>query len=161
VKVNLPAPHDWTGAASSPALASYGRRFMGWLVDVLIFAGPAILVLLATIDLDSADPVASIPFYASVLFSVAFIIYQTAMVAWRGQTVGAMSMSIMIVRIDTHEKPGWASSGIRALVPQVAGLVPYIGPLLMLVVHGWMFVDRNRQGLQDKAAGTIVVSATA
>jgi uncharacterized RDD family membrane protein YckC len=159
--VNLPAPHDWAGATSSPALASYGRRFMGWLVDVLIFVGPAILIVLATIDVDAADPVASIPFYVSLLFSGAFIAYQTMMVAWRGQTVGAMSMSIMIVRIDTHEKPGWASSGIRALVPQVAGLVPYIGPLLMLVVHGWMFVDRNRQGLQDKAAGTIVVSATA
>jgi uncharacterized RDD family membrane protein YckC len=159
--MNLPAPHEWSPTTSSPALAGYGRRMLAWLVDLLIFVVPAFFVVAATVDLDSSDPVASIPFGVSIGFAVAFVLYQTAMVAWRGQTVGAISMSIKVVRIDSREHPGWQPSAIRALVPQVAGVVPYLGPLLVVVIHGWMFFDPRRQGLQDKAAGTIVVSATA
>jgi uncharacterized RDD family membrane protein YckC len=159
--VNLPAPPEGTEATSAPALASYGRRIMAWFVDLLIFVVPAILLVLMTADFSTEDPVASIPFAVSLILSAAFVAYQTIMVALRGQTVGAMSMSIVVVRLDTLVKPGWSSSGIRALVPQVAGVIPYIGPLLVVIVHAWMFVDPRRQGLQDKAAGTIVVSRAA
>jgi uncharacterized RDD family membrane protein YckC len=155
--VNLPAPHEWTDATATPALASYGRRVVAWCVDLLIFVVPAVVLVLLTVDFDAEDPVASVPFSASLALSALFVAYLTIMVALRGQTVGAMSMSIVVVRLDTLRKPGWQSSGIRALVPQVAGVVPYIGPLLIVVVHAWMFVDRRRQGLHDKAAGTIVV----
>jgi len=89
------------------------------------------------------------------------VIYQTVMVAWRGQTVGAMSMSIKVIRLDDGAIPGWQPSAIRALVPQVAGLVPIAGPFAVIVIHAWMFFDRQRQGLQDKAAGTIVVTTRA
>ncbi len=159
--MSLPAPHEWSPATSSPALAGYGRRFLAWLVDLLIFVVPAFLVVAATVDLDAADPVASIPFGVTVGFAVTFVAYQTVMVAWRGQTVGAMSMSIRVVGVDTNQTPSWQASAIRALVPQVAGVVPFIGPIVLVVIHGWMFFDPRRQGLQDKAAGTIVVSAIA
>jgi uncharacterized RDD family membrane protein YckC len=157
--LSLPTPQEWSPATSPIVLAAYGRRVIAWLVDVLIFAVPFVLVILATTDVDTSDPAAAIPIGASVAFAVVFIVYQTIMITWRGQTVGAMSMSIKVVRLDTNEKPGWQPSAIRALIPQVAGEVPLIGPLLVLAIYGWMFFDRRRQGLHDKAAGTIVVSA--
>ena len=163
--MNLPAPHEWSppppsppAAAPGPVLASYGRRILAWFVDLLIFAVPAFFVVAATVNLDAADPVTSIPIGVSVGFALAFVIYQTVMVAWRGQTVGAMSMSIKVIRLDDGAIPGWQPSAIRALVPQVAGLVPIAGPFAVIVIHAWMFFDRQRQGLQDKAAGTIVVT---
>ena len=165
--MNLPAPHEWSppppspsAGAPGPVLASYGRRILAWVVDVLIFAVPFALVLAATVDFDTADPVASVPAGVPFAFALAFIGYQAVMIAWRGQTVGAISMSIRVVRVDTHAIPGWPPSAIRALVSGVAGLVPVAGILVSAVIHVWMFFDPHRQGLQDKAAGTIVVTTT-
>ena len=112
--MNLPASPEWTGDAAALPLAAYGRRIVAWIVDLLIFLVPAVVLVLATVDVDAEDPAASVPFGAQLALSAAFVAYQTIMVAWRGQTVGAMSMSIMVVRLDTMLKPGWSSAGIRS-----------------------------------------------
>jgi uncharacterized RDD family membrane protein YckC len=158
--MSLPAPH-WDPPSGPPAvwtpeLAAFWRRIAAYAVDVLVFAVPAFFYILATTDLEDDGAVSNLR-TTSLVFSAAFTIYQAVMIAWRGQTVGAMSMSIAVVHAESGARPTPASSTIRALVPQVVGLVPFLGVFLELTVHCWMFFDPRRQGLQDKAAGTLVV----
>ena len=61
-------------------------------------------------------------------------------------------------RTDSGGPPAWSYSGIRALLPTVAGAVPGAGLFLWLTVYLVAIFTPRRQGLHDFAAGTIVVS---
>ena len=50
-----------------------------------------------------------------------------------------------------------SSAFMRSLVPAAFGVVPGVGMMLGLAVYLWAFIDPRRQGIHDKAAGTLVV----
>jgi uncharacterized RDD family membrane protein YckC len=68
-----------------------------------------------------------------------------------------------VVRVDGSPVTWWAAF-IRFFIPLTVAFVLLIplstlAPLLGLAIVGWSFFDRNRQGLHDKLARTVVVAA--
>jgi uncharacterized RDD family membrane protein YckC len=112
------------------------------------------LVAGGVVELDSASPETFPARLIGVTLLVGFV-YETALIALRGQTLGKMAVRIRVVRQDDGALPGWGPSLIRWFVPVAASIVP----LGALVVYLWMLWDPRRQGLHDRAARTLVVGA--
>ena len=65
---------------------------------------------------------------------------------------------IKVLRVD-GTPAGWIPSFARYVVPiAIALYVPQLGPVLGLGLVLWGFRDRNKQGIHDKLAKTIVVN---
>ena len=107
-----------------------------------------------------------------VAISIAVItIYEIVMTKIRGQTLGKMLARIRVVKARDGTLPGWGASIIRYAVPSLAvWLIEVAMSLLGRSDSFWVVfllpafyltaaLDRQRRGLHDKAAGTIVVSA--
>jgi uncharacterized RDD family membrane protein YckC len=167
-------------ARTTTALASYGQRVGGYLLDVVVVL-PLAIVLLSlrwdslrvVFDYISAHPgQTSIP---STLMSqlqdalrpiafgtaAAWFAYNTVMVAWRGQTIGKIGAHTKVVRAapDAEPRVGPGRAAIRAIVPMLGAILPVLGWIVPIVVYGAMLFTPRRQGLHDLAAGTIVVRA--
>jgi uncharacterized RDD family membrane protein YckC len=140
------------------AYATIGRRFIARLTDGLLFAAPAFVLLVPYIETDGDDVSFDPPVWLLAAITIASLVYEIVLIAWRGQTLGKMAMSIQVVRTDTGEPPAWSYSGIRALLPTVAGAVPVAGLFLWAGIYLVALVTPRRQGVHDYAAGTIVVS---
>ncbi len=74
-------------------------------------------------------------------------VYEVVLTAVMGKTVGKMLVRIKVIRADSGGVPGVGKSIGRWIIFCV---MPVIGPI-------WLLWDRNRQGLYDKAAGTVVI----
>jgi hypothetical protein len=91
------------------------------------------------------------------------LLYLVPPTARRGQTFGMRNRRIKVVRVDGSPVTWWAAFA-RFFVPLAVAfvlLIPLstIAPLLGLAIVGWSFFDRNRQGIHDKLARTVVVAA--
>ncbi len=87
-----------------------------------------------------------------------FLLYLVPMTALTGQTLGMRRTKIKVLRID-GTPAGWIPSFARYVVPiAIALYVPQLGPVLGLGLVLWGFRDRNKQGIHDKLAKTIVVN---
>ena len=78
-----------------------------------------------------------------------FLVYNTAMWAWRGTTVGGMICRVRLVRTDG-----------RALVAQdgvVRGVASVVSVAFLGLGWVWAAWDEKRQSWHDRAAGTYVV----
>src|SRR4029077_411526 len=85
------------------------------------------------------------------------LVYETVMIAVLGRTVGKIVLGTRVVRLVDGTRPDWYESGIRALVPLSLGAIPRIGVFLAVFVYSMALWNPLRQGLHDKAAGTLVV----
>ena len=111
--------------------------------------------------LAKAVPIA--PQYAAIGVVLAFgLLYTVPSSARTGQTFGKRFQKIRLVQVD-GAPAGWWSSFVHFLVPlgiafglflQLQGLAAILGIGAVL----WNLRDRNRQGLHDKLAKTIVVA---
>jgi uncharacterized RDD family membrane protein YckC len=90
------------------------------------------------------------------LTSVAFV-YETLMIALLGRTVGKLALGTRVVRAVDGARPGWTEATMRALVPLSLGAIPRVGVVLGVLVYSLALWNPLRQGLHDKAAGTLVV----
>lgn len=147
----------WPAPDTAVALATVSRRAVAKAIDGLVFVLPVLVVVARYSRVDGDEVVLEAPLWVTLALAVANAAYETVLVAWRGQTLGKLALGIRVVAVDGG-RVGWARSGIRALVPMAAGAVPsVVAPVLAVGVYGWALVDPNRQGLHDKAAGTVVV----
>jgi uncharacterized RDD family membrane protein YckC len=137
-------------------LAPMSRRAVGALIDQVVVLIPITVVAVAlgaTHHLSKTTLV-----IANVaLLAVAFV-YETLMIATCGRTVGKFAMGTRVVSAVDGDRPGWSSAAQRSIVPLLCGTVPSVGLLLGVVVYGLALVHPRRQGLHDRAAGTLVVS---
>ncbi len=148
-----------TYPTDSLPLAGIAQRLVGWAIDYLMFGIPFTLVVVVLNTSSDGDTIAEPPLWATFGFAAASAIYETVFVATRGRTLGAWMMAVRIVRIDDGAIPGWSKAGIRALLPMAAQAVPVIGIFVMGAIYVTVFFNPRRQGLHDRAAGTIVVAA--
>ncbi len=85
----------------------------------------------------------------ALLTLLMFLVYNTAMWAWRGTTVGGMICRVRVIRTDG-----------RALTPQ-DGVVRGVASVVSIAFLGlgwiWAAWDEKRQSWHDRAAGTYVV----
>ena len=95
--------------------------------------------------------------YAAILVvMLAIVVPATAMT---GQTLGMRLRKVRVVRVD-GSPVGWIGAFTRFLIPLALALfIPQLGAIAGLGMVVWFFRDRNRQGLHDKLAKTVVVAA--
>jgi uncharacterized RDD family membrane protein YckC len=79
------------------------------------------------------------------------------MVAMLGRTVGKLATGTRVVRQTDGGSVGWWAALQRAMVPVVFSAVPQAGPVLGIMVYAMALLGPLRQGLHDRAAGTLVV----
>ncbi|MXW98296.1 MAG: RDD family protein [Acidimicrobiaceae bacterium] len=195
---NLQAAKGWASLGNGEVveLAHAAARLAARVLDVLIMVVVFITLLILVIrygpdtglvdepsdwllDVDAVLRIVAIAVLAVMLVG---IVYEVALTATRGQTLGKMATRIRVVGIDDGSRPGWGRSIMRWTIPLVAQIV--ISPILtiimglllssvnsrlvwvpmillgwapILVVYGFLTWDRARQGLHDKAAGTLVI----
>jgi uncharacterized RDD family membrane protein YckC len=54
--------------------------------------------------------------------------------------------------------PGFGRSTLRWAVTSASAALPVVGIPAYLLVVGWVLVDRDRRGLHDRVAGTMVAN---
>jgi uncharacterized RDD family membrane protein YckC len=137
-------------------LASLGRRAIAAILDFLVLLIPLIIVAvpmaLSGGRLSNREVLVGVAVSATISG-----MYHALCVRFWGKTVGKSATGCVVVRVgDGGPVDGW-SACIRALIPLIAGAIPAVGPLVTMGVYGIAFIDPLRQGLHDKAAGTMVV----
>lgn len=137
-------------------LASIGQRALAQLIDSVIIGIPLFFVSTSISgDLTEADSGQLL--LVTVLWLGVSLLYNTAMIAMYGATIGKRVMKLMVVNRVDGSAVNWTYAAVRALIPTVAGLVPVVGLAANLAVYVRAFFHPLRQGLHDAAAGTIVV----
>ena len=138
-------------------LAPYALRIGGLAIDQMVAGLPVFLAFLAL----GYQPDEMLKGTAGFWFNLAFValglVHETVGV-WRyGRTVGKFICRTRVVHATDGGSVTVSSAFIRSLVPAAFGVVPGVGMLLGLAVYLWAFFDPQRQGIHDKAAGTLVV----
>lgn len=153
-------PSDQRSAPTVPSggvLASLGRRALGAVLDQFLVLIPVAVGVVAS-GYRPGDELteSSLLWLNAVTVAVAFV-YEVLMIGLWGRTVGKFATGTRVVSVVTGDRVGWYGSVQRALVPAVASAVPELGFLLASVVYGLAAFGPLRQGLHDRAAGTVVV----
>ncbi|MFD9867175.1 RDD family protein [Streptomyces niveus] len=154
-----------------PPLAPMGKRILARIVDWIIVAIPLVLISIPfnvyhrwTNSSDNWDDAVNGvngggQWVFRLITIVAFVGYDAVMTQWGGQTLGKRLFNLRVAMLNDGRVPDSRSSLLRALVLWVPALVccACFWPLLILIL---ILLDRPyRQGLHDKAAKTVVVSA--
>jgi|GEM_PF-4277507 len=88
--------------------------------------------------------------------SFAWVAYRVTATALWGSSLGRSLLGVRVVDAgDGVSAPGWGKAWARWRLPQGLGLVPLPGTGLLAYL--WAAGDQHRQGLHDKAAGTLVI----
>ncbi|MFJ3643535.1 RDD family protein [Streptomyces sp. NPDC090108] len=148
--------------AGMPPLADSGKRTLARIVDMIIVG---IVVYLLTwafgvreydVNGDTIDAGKSLG--QSVVAAVLYVAYDTILTARHGQTLGKKWFHMRVANLDNGATPSFQTSLIRALVLWI----PFAfccACVWTAICGGWSYFDRPyKQGLDDKAAKTVVVS---
>ena len=132
-----PASKDKTGAAASKALDKQEQKLRDSIVGTQYLISITILVL--------------------------GLLYLVPITARTGRTLGMRNRRLKVVRVDGSPVTWWAAFA-RFFVPLTIAFVLLIqlstlAPMIALAMVGWSFFDKNRQGIHDKLARTVVVAA--
>ncbi|MER7883484.1 RDD family protein [Streptomyces fimicarius] len=158
--------------AGMPPLAEPGKRILARLIDFLIISIPLYLISLpwgGAVDVNGdgddgfGDAVASGYSGHQLLWSiiglVVYVAYDTYFTHKDGRTVGKRLLKLRVAMLNDGRVPDTGAALMRAVVLWAPALLccPCLWWLINIVL---MFTDKPyRQGLQDKAAKTVVVVA--
>ena len=148
------AEHD-VEAVLLGRLANPWRRLVARFLDGVMLVGVALLISFVLSPRPAELSTNSQVVTFVVTLQIISFLYEVILIAIRGQTLGKSLMGIRVVGITDGQVPGWARAGVRWLLPAAASLVPPS----VLIVYLWLLWDPRRQGLHDKAAGTLVIQA--
>ncbi|MCX5236881.1 RDD family protein [Streptomyces prunicolor] len=132
------------GYGATPPYANWGQRFLGTLVDGLVFAVPYALYIAG-----AASKNAALTGIGGILLLGLFI-WQLIREGRTGQTVGKQALGIRLVRESDGQPLGVGMAFVRRLAHFLDGISCYIGFL-------WPAWDAKRQTFADKICGTIVI----
>ncbi len=151
-----PAAPAASGTPGGMELATYGQRFLAFLIDfgVMIVIGIVfgILSYVATKALGTMG--ALVIGLLQLLINIAYYPYLWGVdnpITGRGQSIGKMVMGIKIINEDGSDI-ALGGAVLRWLGYIVSYLVIFLG-------YVWIFIDDNNQGWHDKIAKTYVVKA--
>ena len=135
-------------ASAAPASGSKldNRRVMAAIVDLLIVAAGAVVILVAGDSLSGDRPGA----LAAVIIGWA-LYYFFALESGEGQTLGKRLMKIRVVRADGRPA-GMGEIAVRTILRVIDN---YLVGMIVMIATG-----ERRQRIGDLAAGTIVVDAS-
>ncbi|WP_416962000.1 RDD family protein [Streptomyces sp. Agncl-13] len=132
------------GYGATPPYANWGQRFLGTLVDGLVFAVPYVLYIVGITTKNSA-----LLGIGGILLLGLFI-WQLIREGRTGQTVGKQALGIRLVRESDGQPLGVGMAFVRRLAHFLDGIACYIGFL-------WPAWDAKRQTFADKICGSIVI----
>ncbi|MFC8535493.1 RDD family protein [Streptomyces sp. NPDC057249] len=173
-----PGPHGGGGPyggvdplAGMPPLAEPGKRILARLIDFLIISIPLYLISLPWggavgagdgNDDDVSDVFAQTYSGHQLLWSliglVCYVAYDTYFTHKDGRTLGKRLLKMRVAMLNDGRVPDTGAAFLRAVVLWLPALLccPCLWWLINIVL---MFTDKPyRQGLQDKAAKTVVVT---
>ncbi|MEV7343205.1 RDD family protein [Streptomyces sp. NPDC093544] len=130
------------GYGAQPPYANWGQRFLGTLVDMLVFAVPYAIVIVG------GDNGALVAIGAIALIGLA--IWQLIQEGRTGQTVGKKALGIRLVREIDGQPLGVGMAFVRRLAHFLDGLPCYLGYL-------WPAWDAKKQTFADKVCSSIVI----
>ena len=154
-----------SSTSESPGLryASFETRLVAFILDLIVlasffalFVAFALLQLLLRSDFGDDDPPDQAYYVAAIMILAYFVlfvpVYFVGLWTWRGQTLGKMAVAIRVVRSDGRP------AGVGAALLRLVG---YLFSSLLLFAGFLMIVfDRQRRGLHDRLADTVVVDLT-
>ncbi|MEU0831722.1 RDD family protein [Streptomyces sp. NPDC005969] len=161
--------------AGMPPLGEPGKRILARLIDFLIISIPLYLISLpfggpvevssnnANSNYDNFSNAFNQTYSArqllwSLIGLVAYVAYDTYFTHKDGRTIGKRLLKLRVAMLNDGRVPDTSSAFLRAVVLWLPALLccPCLWWLINIVL---MFTDKPyRQGLQDKAAKTVVVS---
>lgn len=130
------------GYGAQPPYANWGQRFLGTLVDMLVFAVPYAIVIVGS------DTPALVAIGALALIGLA--IWQLIQEGRTGQTVGKKALGIRLVREIDGQPMGVGMAFVRRLAHFLDSLACYLGWL-------WPAWDAKKQTFADKVCSSIVI----
>jgi len=156
----MPTRPDHFPATGPNSLGRFPARAGARVIDSLIIGVPALMAGATALVLTGQSETATVfPRWASALWFVMAVTYETVMVARWGQTVGKMAMGLKVGRIDNGRRPEWSQAAIRIALPAVSAGLPLQWAMVIYVTfYSTSAWNVMRRGVHDKAAGTIVVS---
>ena len=140
------------------SLASISERGAARVIDLLIELVPVLVIFIVWV-LRSDPRVDAFPRWSLFVFIVGAVLYETALVGWRGQSLGKFLLGVRVARLLDGSKPDATWAAMRVLLPCALLAIPLLGPGLYLFVYLWAVVTPMRRGAHDSAAGTVVVRA--
>ncbi|GLX18285.1 MULTISPECIES: RDD family protein [Streptomyces] len=160
--------------AGMPPLADFGKRLAARVIDLLIVGVPLFLIQLPfgsrryVVDTDKGEDVTEVITKSydgtglvwTLITIVAYVGYDWWLTHKNGRTVGKRAMGLRVAMLNDGSVPPSGPALGRAIVLWVPTLVCCfcLWPLALIVS---MLVDKPyRQGLHDKVAKTVVVTAT-
>ncbi|MEV1043818.1 RDD family protein [Streptomyces sp. NPDC049916] len=153
--------------AGMPPLAEPGKRILARLIDFLIISIPLYLISLpwgGAVDVGGDGDNGFNAAYSghqliwSLIGLVVYVAYDTYFTHKDGRTVGKRLLKLRVAMLNDGRVPDTNVALMRAVVLWAPALLccPCLWWLINIVL---MFTDKPyRQGLQDKAAKTVVVS---
>ncbi|WP_406159786.1 RDD family protein [Streptomyces sp. NBC_00882] len=132
------------GYGAQPPYANWGQRFLGTLVDMLVFVVPYVL---AGIGAANKMPALAIIGY---LIVIGLAIWLLIMEGRTGQTLGKKALGIRLVRESDGQPLGVGMAFVRRLAHFLDSLACYLGWL-------WPAWDAKRQTFADKVCSSIVI----
>ncbi|MFD8035654.1 RDD family protein [Streptomyces sp. NPDC059717] len=132
------------GYGAQPPYANWGWRFLGTVVDVLVFVVPYILVAIGAAQ--------DIPALAIVgyLIVIGLAIWQLIMEGRTGQTIGKKAVGIRLVKEATGQPLGVGMAFVRRIAHFLDSVACYLGWL-------WPLWDAKKQTFADKVCSSIVI----
>ena len=171
------AEHAMFACGQPLQLASRAARFGARFIDTAILFAFAVCLLLVLhltdvkpipidepIDFDTSEAYFESLGAGIWFFFAVTAIYEIALTAVRGQTLGKMATRILVVRADDlyqpelGRPPSWGRSFFRWALPGLFGIIPGFGWLVALLCYLSLTWDRERQGWHDKLGNTFVVT---
>jgi uncharacterized RDD family membrane protein YckC len=148
-------------SSRDPRLAEPWRRFVGWIVDWIIIAILTSFVWIPAAFRHATGRSTSTFFVAGISSLLISVLYYWLLTGFWGTTVGKRLVGAWVVTADSWSKVSLGAAFVRAVVFDVIPAIPIVGWFWFLLDNLWLLWDERRQCLHDKAAGTIVVKATA
>ncbi|MFD3516684.1 RDD family protein [Streptomyces sp. NPDC058657] len=157
--------------AGMPPLASFGKRLVARIIDLLIVMIPLAIIgipfgtykrITETTD-DFGDTITEVSSGSGLVFQLisfaAYLAYDALLTQKNGQTLGKRVMGLRVAMLNDGTVPASGAAWTRAAVLMLPALLccPCLWWLINLVMIG---VDKPyKQGIHDKAAKTVVVTA--
>ena len=119
---------------------------------------PASAVVATVVDQPAGNKTSTVLGALSIV--AVWMVYEVAMVAFKGQTFGKMFTRIKVIQADNNESPKWTYSLVRWASPAVCVVLAIwvaIGLVLTWLIYLSAVWNKNQQGWHDKAAKTFVV----
>lgn len=154
-------PYGGDPLAGMPPLADSGKRLLARIIDIVIVAIPVILIswTFGGWQANPNDMTAGRSFLQSAVAAVFYVGYDWWMTHATGQTFGKRWMNLRVARLQDGSVPDSATSLIRAAVLWLPAVF-CCACIWTAVCGGWSLFDKPyKQGIHDKAAKTVVVTA--